>query len=455
MRDKVMIHNFTKWKSELFNVGIAFFLSLLISTLMVFSSSAPLSVRLIPLLALFIIGLFFYKPFVNIFLFFLLLRPAVDMLDLKYAGYFSPNILIGSFILIVGSFAILHFKRLHEIPILKSLAIFMGIAIIPTLLKSPFFTNSLYIWLRTLTYIPLFLIAYYLVRYKQLPFKTINIVLILSAVLPAIVSGIQYMFGMGKIDPYLGIARPLGTFVHANSLGLYITFSQILIISLIAGKIREKDKKCINWILALFILNILVIYITKSRISWIIFVICIFSLLFIIYKSFSKRIVLSILFALIISTLYLLSPTIQSRFSEIFTAKVSSNYAINSVAWRIKQWKEIYQLFKQSPVIGNGFGIDVYITKFYSHNDYLGIMASIGIIGFVVYCYVYLNLIRIFGRFKTDFPVISAVVIVLILAVALASLTDNIFRMTPIQWFFWAYVGSALGHIKTKQTNDD
>jgi len=445
-----MLHNFTKGKSEIFNVSIAISLALLISSWMVFSSSAPLLLRLMPLLALLIIGLSISRPFVNIFIFFLILRPTVDVFDYLHKGFFSPNIMIGGIILILGYFAVLHFRNLGEVPIWKTLLVFMFITLIPTFLKSSNFINSLYIWFRTLTFIPIFLIAYYLVKYRQLSFKAMNIALILSSLLPAIVAGIQYVFGMGKIDPYLGIARPFGTFVHANTLGLYITFSQILIISLIVGKFIEKDTKGINWILALFIFNIFVIYITKARVSWITFVTCMFFFLFITYKSFTKRIILIGLFILIISCLYLLFPTIQSRFSEIFTGKIASNYAINSVAWRIKQWEEVYLLFKQSPVIGNGLGIDVYTTRFYSHNDYIGILASIGIIGFVVYCYIYFSLIRYFRKFKTEFPIISAVVIVLILAVALSSLTDNIFRMTPIQWFFWAYVGSAIGYIKSK-----
>lgn len=437
-------------KEKLFSAVLLVLISVLLSLWIVLTSEVLLLFSL-PFIAIAIVALLIGKPFASVLFFLLLMRPAVDILDSRFAGSISPNLLLGVAVLFLGFVVLIKYREVRDIPGLMPLSLLLLISLVPSLFVSPETTQSVFIWIRSLTYLPILMMAYCVVRHDGVALTSINIVLALSAVIPALAACIQVVIGIGSYDPYLLMSRPFGTFVHANTLSVYMTLAQIALLALLVEKSINKYGKAV--LISLFCLNVFAIYITFSRVGWVIFAVSVFSFLFLISRSILRRVALGGMSLIGAALIYEFVPSIQQRFAEIFATKVSSTFAINSVAWRMKQWTYIYSIYERSPIIGNGFGIDYFLTRYYAHNDYVGMLASIGIVGFAAYLAVYFTIARKALFYQDRYPAATRTMIVLLLCIGLASITDNIFRMTPVQWFFWAYIGAAFGHIDREQAS--
>lgn len=174
--------------------------------------------------------------------------------------------------------------------------------------------------------------------------------------------------------------------------------------------------------------------------------------IFIYYLS-SKNKIKTILFGLLTSFLLIISisfiPQVNKRFKELFVLKTYSVENIhdrNSSQIRVAIWKTSFDKIKQSPIIGYGIGdVQIILNNSYknispillkrqynSHNQYLGIWLSTGIIGLILFLYFLLFNYKLSLEYK-DYLFLS-----ILLFFSLNFLTENIIeRQTGAMLFFF------------------
>lgn len=192
----------------------------------------------------------------------------------------------------------------------------------------------------------------------------------------AIASNPSWFVGVSGAD----LLRAISTFPDPHMLAFYIGMSlpfQVLF--------AFKGNKKITWFLV--VLSFLTLLLTFSRGSYVgligslVWVALFFYTKFPLWRS---RIV--ILFLLVFSTLFLVSP-VRDRIFSIFDLGEGSNLG------RIKIWDEAVRIIYENPVSGVGLGnYSSYVRPeagyrepIYAHNTYLDIASEIGIPGLMVW----------------------------------------------------------------------
>lgn len=162
----------------------------------------------------------------------------------------------------------------------------------------------------------------------------------------------QELFG-AAVDELNFTFRPLGTFNHANYLGLFIAI--LLPIQLYLIIFKKKYSPVVNMS---FLLGLATLFLSLSRSAWIGFFIGIMYFIFIIERRFNinllkrftfKRIILFILFLLPL-TIFIL-PRISK---SVYSLESSGGLTL-----RIKQVSESLGLLEDSPLTGVGTGMSV------------------------------------------------------------------------------------------------
>lgn len=123
-------------------------------------------------------------------------------------------------------------------------------------------------------------------------------------------------------------------------------------------------------------------------------------------------------------------------FLEAFGINIFSNNSVyasvdTSTLLRIDMIKEAFQLFKNNIFFGNGWNAFSALTtyRYYSHCNYLEILSSMGIFGFILYYSIYGNIIYQLKKFKFHtYGILSISLILALLISDFSSITmyDNL-----------------------------
>lgn len=277
-------------------------------------------------------------------------------------------------------------------------------------------------------------------------FKRLLQVILLSAILPLSFALSQYVLGIGLSDAFVSIPRIFGTFAHPSVLGLYLLI--IFTIGWLYGLLYAKSSTNRTGIMFLMLVVTAVIGMTYARIIWID---CMILALLLSYVTWGKR----MLPIAIIGILFFLSlPTVQERFADVTQKSVDS-----SILWRIQLWNDMidYTFLSSAQYFGQGLNtaqtvIGNYRGQTYGdvepHNDALKFFLEGGYIGlalFVVYTvWVAWYLFRKYQN-APNVPAKTVAFFLLVLwaLITLASMSDNVFKNTPVQWIFWILLGAA------------
>ena len=182
-----------------------------------------------------------------------------------------------------------------------------------------------------------------------------------------------------------------------------------------------------------------------------------------------------ILLATVLSLGYFLytAPKSNNRFLELIDKNTYSSESLNpynSSQIRLEIWKSSIECIKKAPVFGYGLGdvqtildenyakkSEVLLEKTYnSHNQYLGIWLSAGILGLLVFIYfLYVNL-RVLIRYRFRSKVIAFLSLALIVFFMLNFITENILdrQLGALAFYFFInfFSASALADIKDQIT---
>ncbi|MEI8104098.1 MAG: O-antigen ligase family protein [Candidatus Moraniibacteriota bacterium] len=279
--------------------------------------------------------------------------------------------------------------------------------------------------------------------------KLILLAMLYSSVVPMLFGIWQYISGVGYSEEFTDIQRIYGTFGHPNVFGMYLF---ILIVfcfffwKFFADTIRERI-----FALGLGVIAFFLIFLTLSRVSWAI----LFLFFFVLGALRFRKMVVPVV--LIAMAVFLLVPSVQDRIMELFTFSADS-----SVLWRINIWKDATdQVFVWNKV-WLGFGLDtfpvvvseIHAASFGSdnaHNDFVKFFVEGGIVGLLVYIFWLGSFSVLFFResvrknLEMKDQELFLFVLILLLSLVVASLSDAVFKSTPLQWLLWIFAGALLG----------
>lgn len=301
--------------------------------------------------------------------------------------------------------------------------------------------------LRVLDLFLLFILAFVATK-SRTDLKRLIIAFFLSSIIPIAVGIYQFAFHIGFQDESVSIPRIYGTFSHPNIFSLYL-FSLIalafLFFSTLARTPKEKSTAII--LLAGYVVMLLLTY---TRVSWVILFAFFFILALLRFRKLLTPIILLPL------CLFIVIAPFQERLLDSIRFSPDS-----SISWRLSIWKDGI-----SATIGNsrtlfGSGMNTFSTVSEHirglsqgpsndpHNDFVKFFVEGGVIGLGIFI-LYLALIArgLLRQFNTSQNAESKTAFLILFAffasLMLASLSDNIFKNTPVQWIFWITLGATL-----------
>ncbi|MBM3702596.1 MAG: O-antigen ligase family protein [Actinobacteria bacterium] len=208
----------------------------------------------------------------------------------------------------------------------------------------------------------------------------------------------EYVLGsttiMNKMDPGAGKMFVGLNFAHNATGSVYAVASIFMIIFFLA----EKRKNLKFYYLLITLILVAALFLTKSRGSYIGFIVGTVCALWFHYKNFKKFIIRAAVLTGVLIPLIFITGTYK-RVSEIFTTT-------DTAVIRSKLWLQAWQLFVKSPIFGVGFGrfndIDLSVNyklngingllsvftgsnirldAAHAHNSYLQFLSETGLVG--------------------------------------------------------------------------
>ena len=286
-------------------------------------------------------------------------------------------------------------------------------------------------------------------------FKKLLLAIFISSIIPVAAGIYQLIFHIGFQDELVSIPRIYGTFSHPNVLSLYI-FS-VIVLAVLYYFTFAKSKES-RFLVSIFIFgNIAMLYFTYTRIAWVALIV----FLGILFFTRFKKMLIPLIFIPLV--LFVFSEGFRDRIDETLNPPIDS-----SITWRKILWKDTAK-----KTIGDGrtllgYGMNTFPVvsenlrgiQFGSndpHNDFVKFFVEGGLIGLAIFIIYLGTVIAIIWRRKQLFPkdsktaFIYEIILILNLALIVSSLTDNIFKNTPVQWISWTILGASLALAKQKK----
>lgn len=293
---------------------------------------------------------------------------------------------------------------------------------------------------------------------KPKDFRLFLTVILVSSIAPILAGFIQFILGIGLQDDSVSVARIFGTFAHPNVYSLYL-FSVVVCSSLFILTTPTNTQRNNNIIFGGLILatSFLALILTFARVSWVI------AFLFFIALSLWKhpKLLIPIIFVPLI--IFAASPILQDRILQTFTQTSDS-----STSWRIMIWQDVTQRTISEHHQWHGYGLETFPVvaeqlrgdQFGSneaHNDYVKFFTEGGFIGLGVFLtYLFLIFRTMMRGYKNTISnnnkLIFGILMIFFASMMTASLSDNIFKNTPLWWVIMSLTGGALGLVHYENT---
>ena len=197
-----------------------------------------------------------------------------------------------------------------------------------------------------------------------------------SAVLPLVAAGYQIATGQGVVQPD-GLSRVRGTFLHPNSLALYLGL--LLLVSL--ALYRHVGRRTRLLLLAFAAAAVPALVLTYSRGVWLGTAVGVLT----IGLIQSRRALLAMGIAAVV--LALAVPSILGRLTDLEESRSVSGAPGNSLVWRLEYWRTTLDLAKANPVTGIGLDMTERRTREgkVTHNEFLRAQVEMGLVGLLAY----------------------------------------------------------------------
>lgn len=185
-----------------------------------------------------------------------------------------------------------------------------------------------------------------------------------------------------------------GDFGNVNVVGMHCTFSAMLAIYLMVAQKKNK-----MYCLIAFVICLPCIMFSGSRKALLTLIVCLLAFVFLYSKNVMliKKILLAGLVLLGIVIVVNVVPAfapIKERLMGLFDLFGGEAASVVGDANRILYLTGGFQAFLEKPIFGYGFGYSYHIFGAYSHNNFVEILMCHGMVGFLIYYYVFFRMIR-------------------------------------------------------------
>lgn len=307
---------------------------------------------------------------------------------------------------------------------------------------SPSPTTSLLEWSRLSSVLVMFVVLEQLLRRREL-WRWALVAVYASSVGPIAVALVQRATGTAQVIE--GLPRVSGTFIHPNSLALYLTFLLVMGLALVT-RVRGAAQAA----LTVFLLaGCGVLVLTYTRGAWI----AAAAGALLVAWLLSRRLALLLVAAggvLLVSV-----PSVLNRFADLAEGSRPSGATGNSLVWRVQQWQDAMVLADDRPVTGAGLAMvqELSTSGKLPHSDYVRAYVESGTLGLVAYLALLLVLVVVahLAWVRASDPLergIAAGYAGCVLALLLMSLADNLISQSVVLWYLavFAGLGSAIAH---------
>lgn len=191
--------------------------------------------------------------------------------------------------------------------------------------------------------------------------------------------------GQSLIESFLNENMYHGFTNHYSRNSFYITIAILLEFCEILSK-KCKNQKISIGLLAFFMCTQ---FLVAKRGLTLFMLVTMFLIVFLMGKDIQKKIKNSILFVIVGVILFVIAyifvPGVDNMVTRIFTPNASGDIS----SGRFYLYGIAFEMFKEHPVLGNGWGSFLKAmegTTFQGvHNDYLQLLAEVGMVGFIVF----------------------------------------------------------------------
>ena len=259
------------------------------------------------------------------------------------------------------------------------------------------------------------------------------------SLIPAIGLGLVQSVSGGPFESG-GLSRIVGTFLHPNTFGFFL--SMFMLMSIALYRHVQARTRMLLGLVVVVCGGLLVL--TYSRGSWVAFVVGL-----VIIGVLQSRAVFAWMLGGVVVVIGLL-PSVVARVTDVASADTATGAASNSLTWRFQYWLDVIGLNRDNPVTGIGLKGTRYITDQSKapHNDFLRAYAETGLLGLLGFLLVVLAIIGIARRaLRQAQPGLARGVAVGFAAVLAAylidSFGDNLMSEIVVLWYFYAFAACA------------
>jgi O-antigen ligase len=299
-------------------------------------------------------------------------------------------------------------------------------------------------------------LAYVAVQ-KTSDFQSLLSAIFISGILPIAFALYQFIFSLGFQDDAVSIPRIFGTFSHPNVFSLYL-FALIVFAALYFLVFARSNR---NQLFTLLFLGSLacVLLLTFARVAWL--ALFVFTFLLALFRY--RFLLIPIIFLPLV--LFALSSDFQERVLASFSPHPDS-----SIIWRQNLWHDVTTKSIQDGNLWLGSGMDTFPIVSESlrgstfgsndpHNDFVKFFIEGGIVGVLVYILYLASILFLLlknyfrSRPGSALQLSFGILILFFFSLQIASLSDNVFKNTPVQWLFFIALGALLALAEKKNAH--
>jgi O-antigen ligase len=293
----------------------------------------------------------------------------------------------------------------------------------------------------------MFFVVDRLVTQTGRPLRIVHAVL-LAGLVPIVLGFVGTKLGLHVTEVKIGVTRVLSTFTIANPYAYFLTFLALTSMALAVTQ-RTSPRR---WYYAGFTaLAVAALITTNVRTAWIAFAIG----ALVVASAFGWRLIVGLVIVILVVVITV--PTVRAQFSELDTKAYAENISENSLTWRFRHWQALWPLTHGHELTGIGLAMTVSSAPDVPkepHNDYLRAYLEMGIFGFLSFVFLMGACISLgyrayrAARAPTERGIGLAFLSVSI-ALAIASLTDNLISNVAVLWYFYALAACAAWCLRT------
>ena len=255
---------------------------------------------------------------------------------------------------------------------------------------------------------------------------------------------------LGHQEYYYYGFRFQGTTGNPNLVAIYSVFTIFISLFLIINNNKNKVYILFLYLIISFSFILIIYTGSKKGIIFSIFLILIYVLINLeLSKKLLKRLVILLFIVPIVgyiiinnfisNDLFVVMEKSFNRISEMLLIVGNENFIDESTRHRIHLINSAFEKFSENPFLGLGIlGFETY-EGVYAHNNYMEILANLGIIGFFIYYMIYI--VIFFKILSIDSKILqfyffSTLIIMLLMDVALVSYFSKIYFIILISIFY-------------------